>query len=391
MKRTSAFPLRRDSTSSDDEPDFFDVPEEPCLAIVKRQLRRIRTWVVFVVIATLILYSSTRERPKPPPLPHIQYDLVDWTRYAYSQYATSSAYLCNAVMVFEALYRLGSRADRVLFYPENWDTDISDSKDRDSQLLVMARDMFGVLLVPINLDLVREGAGSGESWDKSISKLLAFGETEYKRVIHLDSDVNVLQPMDELFFLPSTPVAMPRAYWQLPGTKQLSSLLIVIEPSYHEFSALMDTSKAAMAGQVDTNTTETHLYDMELLNTRYGDSAMVLPHRQYGLISGEFRAENHGAFLGSADEEWNPDKVMADAKLVHFSDWPLPKPWVMWPQKLLAEMLPKCKNNPGTPQESGCRDRQVWRHLYDDFRRRRRVSTPPVPWICERPVLTCHD
>lgn len=158
MKRTSAFPLRRDSTSSEEEPDFFDLPEEPILAIVKRQLRRIRTWVVFAFVLILFLYYR-REGPKPPPLPHIQYDLVDWSRYAYSQYATSSAYLCNAVMVFESLQRLGSRADRVLFYPESWDTDISDSNDRDSQLLVLARDKYGVQLVPIDLDLVKEGSG----------------------------------------------------------------------------------------------------------------------------------------------------------------------------------------------------------------------------------------
>jgi len=158
MKRTSAFPLRRSSTSSEDEPDFFDLPEEPLLAVVKRQLRRIRTWVVLAIFLVLILYYR-REQPKRPPLPHIQYDLVDWSRYAYSQYATSSAYLCNAVMVFEALQRLGSRADRVLFYPENWDTEIADSNDRDSQLLVLARDKYRVQLVPIDMDLVKEGSG----------------------------------------------------------------------------------------------------------------------------------------------------------------------------------------------------------------------------------------
>lgn len=223
------------------------------------------------------------------------------------------------------------------------------------------------------------GIGSGESWDKSISKLLAFGETEYKRLIHLDSDSTILQNMDELFFLPPSTVAMPRAYWELPSTKLLSSLLIVIEPSYREFNSLMDISKAAMFGQIQTNTSDTHLYDMELLNDRYGDSAMVIPHRQYGLLTGEFRAESHRNFLGSDQEDWNPDKALAEAKLVHFSDWPMPKPWVMWPQKLLAEMLPKCKNNPGTPQESGCRDRQIWRHLYDDFRRRRRVCILQFP------------
>ncbi|KAK1148421.1 N-acetylglucosaminyltransferase [Aspergillus melleus] len=368
-KNPPPFPRRRGSNQSED--DFFDIPDEPCLAIVKRQLRHFRTWVFFALLLLFILYLR-REGPLPPPLPHIDFDRVDWTRYAYSQYATSSAYLCNALMVFEALHRYGSRAQRVLFYPEDWDVLVESDRDRDSQLLNLARDTYNVQLVPIDVQMIKAGAGPDEPWDKSISKLLAFGETEFDRVIHLDSDVNLLQSMDELFFLPPTKVAMPRAYWTLPGTKQLSSLLIVIEPSYREFSALMDAAQPAIHGQVLTNFSGPDRYDMELLNERYGDSALVLPHRQYGLITGEFRAEDHKNFLGNDYEVWDPDKVLAEAKLVHFSDWPLPKPWVMWPQKVLAESLPKCLHNPGTPKESGCRNREVWRKFYDDFRRRRR-------------------
>jgi hypothetical protein len=57
--------------------------------------------------------------------------------------------LCHAVLVFDALAKFGSKADRVLFYPESWDLEITDSKDRDSQLLVMARDQYKVKLHPI--------------------------------------------------------------------------------------------------------------------------------------------------------------------------------------------------------------------------------------------------
>ncbi|EAW13584.1 glycosyltransferase family 8 protein [Aspergillus clavatus NRRL 1] len=373
-KKGSVLPYRRGSGSS--EADFFDIPDEPCLAIVKRQLRRIRTWIIFLVLVLLILWFR-REPAPPPPVSHLDYDTVDWSRYAYSQYATSSAYLCNAVMVFEALDRLGSRAERVLFYPEGWDLYVSDNRDRDSQLLQLAKEKYKVVLVPIDPSIIKPGEGSGESWDKSITKLLAFGETEYDRLIHLDSDVTVLQEMDELFFLPPTKAAMPRAYWTLPETKQLSSLLVVIEPSYREFTALMERAQPALYGQVDTSLdNDTQRYDMELLNSRYGDSALVLPHRQYGLITGEFRKKDHRYFLGNDYETWDPDKVLAEAKLVHFSDWPLPKPWVMWPQKLLAELLPKCDFKPGTSQEKGCRDREVWKSLYQDFRQRRKVSNP---------------
>lgn len=194
--------------------------------------------------------------------------------------------------------------------------------------------------------------------------------------------MNLLQHMDELFFLPKATIAMPRAYWLLPETRTLSSLIAVIEPSFREWNILREVSKPAIYGQVDFNQNQTR-YDMELLNARYGDSAMVLPHQQYGLISGEFRTKDHHKFLGNIEDEWNPDKVMAEAKFVHFSDWPLPKPWVMWPQSQLAEVMPACDNNPGTPDESGCRDREVWKHLYEDFRLRRknicRLLSFPAP------------
>jgi hypothetical protein len=147
----------------------------------------------------------------------------------------------------------------------------------------------------------------------------------------------------------------------------------VIEPSYRRYKGLLD---AALGKEADGNNTESARikYDMDLLNGFYGNSAMVLPHRQYGLISGEFRTQNHTAFFGNDDEAWDPDRVLAEAKFVHFSDWPLPKPWVMWPHQMLADILPKCRNNPGTLHESGCRDRDVWMKLYDDFRIKRRVS-----------------
>lgn len=156
-KAAPTLPYRRGSIAS--EKDFFDIPDEPCLAIVKRQLRRIRTWVFFALFVLLILFLR-RERPPPSPVTHINYDKVDWSRYAYSLYATSSTYLCNAVMVFEALDRLGSRAERVLFYPESWDLDVESDRDRDSQLLGLAQKKYKVRLAPIDLQMIKAGTGA---------------------------------------------------------------------------------------------------------------------------------------------------------------------------------------------------------------------------------------
>lgn len=76
---------------------------------------------------------------------------VDWSNYAYSLYATDSATLCHAVLIFNALEKLGSKADRVLFYPHYWDLVVHNKLDRDSQLLVEAKKRYKVKLQPIDL------------------------------------------------------------------------------------------------------------------------------------------------------------------------------------------------------------------------------------------------
>lgn len=62
-------------------------------------------------------------------------------------------------MVFEALQRHGSRAERVLFYPAEWDTSVESESDRVSQLLVMAKDMYNVQTVPIDIQMIKAGSG----------------------------------------------------------------------------------------------------------------------------------------------------------------------------------------------------------------------------------------
>lgn len=343
----------------------------------RRYWRAVAYATVFVLFWTYLL-----RRPSKPHggLPHINYDVVDWSSFAYSQYATDESYLCNTLMVFEALDRLGSRADRILFYPQSWDLEVSNRWDRCSQLLVMARDKYKVKLIPSDIpdwSKVPDAEKTQvETWDSSVAKLIAFGETQYRRILHIDSDVTIYKDLDELFLLPSARVAMPRAYWSEQQPIPLTSLLVLLEPSSIEFQALVNASWNVAAG--------THKYDMELLNDRYHESALVLPHKPF-LITGELRSSNHEAYLGNNYENWDVRQVLSDASLIHFSDWPLPKPWVMWPIEAMRTLRPKCRENPGTVLESGCEDREVWMSVYNDFRRRRKeicklLSVPAPKW-----------
>lgn len=141
-------------------------------------------------------------------------------------------------------------------------------------------------------------------------------------MLALDSDATLLQHMDELFLLPPTPIAMPRAYWLLPdhpsGSNQLTSSVLLLEPSQHEFERI----EAAIVGAGERD------FDMEILNRLYNRTALVLPHKPYFMVTGELRhneSVGHDDYLGGG-LQWDSRQVRKEAKYIHFSDWPMPKP-----------------------------------------------------------------
>lgn len=113
---------------------------------------------------------------------------VDYSQFAYVQYVTNPQYLCNSLMIFESLKRLGSKAERLMMHPNDWSIDFS-STTSESRLLRKARDEYDAKLVPIE---VQRRSGDA-TWGDSFTKLLAFNQTQYKRVLSLDSDATVLK------------------------------------------------------------------------------------------------------------------------------------------------------------------------------------------------------
>ncbi|KAK2671768.1 Nucleotide-diphospho-sugar transferase [Fusarium oxysporum f. sp. vasinfectum] len=280
---------------------------------------------------------------------------IDWSRFAYTQYVTNSEYLCNSLMFFEALQRFGSRPDRVMMVPESMlEPEMEDSSD--AYLINKARDEYKVKIVPITVQTRWAGEAT---WADSYTKLLAFNQTQYDRVLSIDSDSVLLHHMDELFFLPAATVAMPRAYWISPE-KILSSQLMLIQPSDTEFSRIMERVQSVKSGE----------YDMEIVNQLYGDSALVFPHRRYDLLSGEFRNDKHTLYLGSEPETWDPAAAYSEAKLVHFSDWPLPKPWKPMPEEERVEAQPNCTRKSSGNLRLSRRDKRVshkWNNVDLEF------------------------
>lgn len=206
---------------------------------------------------------------------------------------------------------------------------------------------------------------------------MAFSLANYDRVIALESDITLLSSLDELFALPPTPIAMPRAYWYKSLPLPFTPLVMVIEPNVDEFERF----KNIIDEGAETVLIKAHKFDMVLVNDRFEHSATVLPHQQYALLTREFSEHNHTAYFGNTFEAWDAEKALKEAKLVHFSDWPLPKPWIMWPTDGLVEMQPDC----GGKHKDTCAERKIWKHLYNDFRQRRKdicrlLSVLPPDW-----------
>jgi hypothetical protein len=123
---------------------------------------------------------------------------------------------------------------------------------------------------------------------------------------------------------------------------------------------------------------------MEIMNSLYRDSVVVLPHRPYGLLTSTFSGEpdQHAHYLGNDREEWDPVAVFNEAKYLHFSDWPVPKPWLPTPESVRLERQPKCYVRHGV---ESCVERELWNGFYSEFRERREAS--PIHARPERVLL----
>ena len=73
---------------------------------------------------------------------------TDWSEFAYVQYVTNLPYLCNSIMLFESLHRLGCKPDRLMMYPSEFSL---DDDSIESRLLTKARDEYRVILKPIEV------------------------------------------------------------------------------------------------------------------------------------------------------------------------------------------------------------------------------------------------
>ncbi|KAF9873841.1 glucose n-acetyltransferase [Colletotrichum karsti] len=367
-------PWTLDAVSEDGLPNPSPVRERLSIRQIHRRLQTLpRRLVLLVSIALIILLFASAILLAPENRPaSVEISTPEefawkptWTteevqpKFAYVQYATNMDYLCNAVINFARLRRYGAREDLVLIHPNEW----SKGNSREATALARLRDSSPGLKMS-GFDLISTSKGD-KTWQYSLTKFHAFALTGWKRVLAFDSDSLVLNNMDDYFLSPKAPIALPRAYWlnekNMDKKQVLGSHVMLIEPNKARYHKIMD--EAAQSGE----------FDMEVVNHLFGDSAMILPHRGLALLTGEFRATNHSKYLAPNENEvWNATKEVSQSYLVHFSDWPLPKPWISRTKQQWEAALPECPvldkkvGREGSPK---CADRVVWSGFYEEYDR----------------------
>ena len=185
------------------------------------------------------------------------------------------------------------------------------------------------------------------------NKFSVFNLTDYDRIIYMDSDALAYNHFDDLFTLPSTPLAIPRAYWY-QESNYLTSAFMIIEPSAFLHQKVIDR----LPGGPDH--VSGHVLDMDVVNDLAAGWAMLLPHRGLFMLSNDLRDgeddPGHQRYLRASQSglKWDAEKEFSSVRLFHFSEKG-PKQW-----EGHQRMDSFCKGR----TDAGCK---AWIQLLDDY------------------------
>lgn len=370
------------------------------------------------------LQDSSKKNPK---------NQIDWSKYAYVTYATHANYICNSLIIFDALKSYGTKAKLVLLVSQDLvEPEKYDDFEIVNSLLRRLTEVGGDQVI-IKFMKINKKSSDDTQWSYSLNKLEVFNQTEFDRVIYMDNDAILHDNLDELFFLPDyIKFAAPLAYWDLkehditasynevrnyeklpinleryndkiiprikkhkmiynhlpslppnlfldtqnvaqdiirsefsfssmfdhhitkqPNKINFASNLMVIKPSQETFKLLRDYLIPAYLKKeegYDMDLINNDLYNMKKLirkqfnyfrriRTHFVPEVLVLPFGRYDVLTGSIKNRHEQSMLkndvigyrrvNSEGEELpkSVDEVIQDAKYIHFSDFPLQKPW----------------------------------------------------------------
>lgn len=191
---------------------------------------------------------------------------------AYISLLSTSSYLPGVACLAASLARTGTRTPLVL----------AVSASVDDRTLEQAAALPGIeRVVPLASDALLPASHTrqGHHWDHTFDKLRLFGLQEFSKLVYLDSDMVVLDRLDDLFDAPHM-AAVAAGELLHPDWTRLNSGLMVIEPQPglpERIAQMLDVAarEVAQAGRPA-------LGDQDLINSYYADWPVAGPHLDQG-------------------------------------------------------------------------------------------------------------
>lgn len=250
----------------------------------------------------------------------------------------------------------------------------------------------------------------------------------YSKLIYIDSDVFVNDKLDELFFVDDDfDISMPLAYWLISRSKNDANILIDCPETFPKFvgsynkklnyfriqdnksknlkwsTALMvikPSDKLSMILSEELNRRLSSDYDMDIINNAFFNSngalkVLTLPHKDFFLITGDFFLTLDNRYNYLADpidlqfindysikkcnhqnhqpywcyQKYDYISLANKAKIVHFSDYPLAKPWIQ--SSIQIQCGTKTGNSRNTLYVEKCKNYNAWAYYHNMFIRDR--------------------
>ena len=182
---------------------------------------------------------------------------LDPSAYAYVFYATKAEYACSVLINIDRLNNVFHTKHRIIIL-------VKPTLSSDYLSRFTAENATVIPYEPPPLF-----DNNGPYYTDVLLKLIGFRLHQYipslERVLILDSDQLILQPLDQVFSLPAVDLAAPRAYWK--GSFGFTSAFLLVTLSERLWSRI----------ELALETIEHDTFDMDLLNEMFAETAMLLP------------------------------------------------------------------------------------------------------------------
>ncbi|MDP4110376.1 MAG: glycosyltransferase, partial [Bacillota bacterium] len=150
--------------------------------------------------------------------------------YTYLAVLSTDDYLTGALVLHESLKRTQPKYPFAVLITKNISSSVEEALRRKEIRVIKIDDC---ILLDAAHQKQNENVGY-KYWNYTFDSLYIFGLTEFDKIVYLDCDVIVLENLDHLFDKPHLSACLD------PGSPNLSSGIMVIEPRTGAFKELMD-------------------------------------------------------------------------------------------------------------------------------------------------------